>query len=297
MHSPFDAHFHVQSGRVRLAVHACGNPEHPVLILVHGYPDNHVVWSGVANALKDFFYVVAYDVRGAGESQVPERVRDYSLQRLSDDLQAVMNAVSPDRPVHLAAHDWGSIQTWESVTNPALHHRIASFTTLSGPCLDHVGHLMRHLALSPGGGNHAKLFGQLLHSWYIFFFQIPVLAPTLWKTWAGKNWDKLLQKSEGIPPGRVHNPHQTQDGVHGVKLYRANMIGRLLQPRERYTDVPVQVLVAKDDPFVGTQLQDRLDLWTSRLSRREFEGGHWHLLLQEPELLADSIREFAVACS
>lgn len=294
MPSPFDTHFHLQSAGVRLAVHACGNPQNPVLILIHGYPDNHGVWGGVAAALKDRFYVVAYDVRGAGESGIPARIRDYSLANLSRDLQTVMDAVSPDRPVHLAAHDWGSIQTWESVTDPALAHRIATFTTLSGPCLDHVADLLRHFALNPGQGNRDKLFGQLASSWYIYLFQAPLVAPLLWKTWIGKNWDVLLEKREGIPQGSFHNPTQTQDGVHGVNLYRANFLPVMIKPRERHTTVPVQLVVAQRDPFVGPQLFDRLEMWAPNLSRVEIDAGHWTLLLEQPEVLAETIATFAL---
>ena len=63
--------FHVQSGTVRLAATAWGDPAKPVVVLVHGYPDNSHVWHGVAEALADRFHVIAYDVRGAGASATP----------------------------------------------------------------------------------------------------------------------------------------------------------------------------------------------------------------------------------
>ena len=53
--------------------------------------------------------------------------------------RAVVDAVSPERPVHLVGHDWGSIQAWAAVTDPSLGDRFASFTSMSGPSLDHVG--------------------------------------------------------------------------------------------------------------------------------------------------------------
>lgn len=289
---PFDRHFLVPSGNINLSVHACGNPQHPVIILIHGYPDNHRVWSGVAADLARDYHVVAYDVRGAGSSDAPRRIRDYALPQLSRDLVAVMDAVSPDRPVHLAGHDWGSIQTWESVTDPALRHRIAGYTSLSGPCLDHVGHLMRHYAQTPGE-NLGKLTDQLASSWYIYLFQAPLVAPFLWKAWLGKHWNDILEKAEGIRAPIEENPMQTRDGVCGINLYRANMLPRLLMPRRRHTTVPVQLLVAQDDRFVKTQLQDRLELWVENLVKQDLPGSHWHLLLEEPARLADAIRMFA----
>lgn len=127
----------VQSGDVRLAVHCWGAPDNgkPTLLMVHGYPDNHETWLPLIRQLAGRYRIVAYDVRGAGASDKPRWSRDYHLQRLSEDLQAVIRATSPDRPVHLLAHDWGSIQTWESVTDPQCRPLIASYTSISGPCL------------------------------------------------------------------------------------------------------------------------------------------------------------------
>ena len=57
----------------------------------------------------------------------------FTLEKLTDDFLAVADAVSPDRPVHLVGHDWGSVQAWEFVTVPRTEGRIASFTSMSGP--------------------------------------------------------------------------------------------------------------------------------------------------------------------
>lgn len=140
--------------------------------MVHGYPDNHETWLPLIRQLAGRYRIVAYDVRGAGASDKPRWSRDYHLQRLSEDLQAVIRATSPDRPVHLLAHDWGSIQTWESVTDPQCRPLIASYTSISGPCL----------TMSASGCANTRqrspkalkaVFGQLLHSWYIAFFHTP----------------------------------------------------------------------------------------------------------------------------
>ncbi len=84
------------------------------------------------------FHVVAYDVRGAGASGVPDEQSDYALPVLIEDMAAVITEVTPDAPVHLVGHDWGSIQGWEAVTRTRLAGRIASFTSISGPPLDHA---------------------------------------------------------------------------------------------------------------------------------------------------------------
>ena len=87
----------------------------PVVVFVHGYPDTHAVWLSVIARLSGGFRCVAYDVRGAGESTAPASTEGYHVRHLVSDLVAVIDAVSPARPAHLVGHDWGSVQTWESV--------------------------------------------------------------------------------------------------------------------------------------------------------------------------------------
>lgn len=80
----------------RLYVKTWGSEEKPALVLVHGYPDNQEVWEPVIQELIQNFYIVTYDVRGAGQSSIPTRIRDYRLEQLSLDLESVINAVLKD---------------------------------------------------------------------------------------------------------------------------------------------------------------------------------------------------------
>jgi len=171
------------SDGTRLAVYTYGDSGAPVLVCVHGYPDNATLWEPVAELLADDFQVVTYDVRGAGHSDHPSSTKAYTLDRLQEDFRAVIDQVSPDQPVHVLAHDWGSIQSWHFVTDPAptagvsLQDRIASFVSISGPSLDHAGYFIRRR-------NRATV-KQLLHSWYIFYFHLPWLPERGWrKGWA-----------------------------------------------------------------------------------------------------------------
>src|SRR3546814_14068774 len=119
-----------------VAVWGHGDPADPTVVLIPGYPDTHRVWDGVGAALAGSHHVVAYDVRGAGSSDVPPSRAGYDLARLSEDLVAVVDATSPDGPVHVVGHDWGSVQAWEPVCTGAPGARLAPFTSMSGPCID-----------------------------------------------------------------------------------------------------------------------------------------------------------------
>ncbi len=285
-----DRSLQVKSGDVRLAVNLYGAEQQSTLILVHGYPDCSDVWSQLLAPLSQRFRVVTYDVRGAGQSSVPATTKDYALEKLAADFRAVLDAVSPDQPVHLVAHDWGSIQSWESVTDPQLRSLLKSFTTISGPCFDHVGFWMHDAIRSRSLAELRAVAGQMVSSWYIWMFQLPLVAPLLWKTLLGKHWHRMLARSQGV----IAEPTATQekDGVNGIGLYRANIL-RLLRPQQRFTSVPVQQIIPVNDDFVTPDLvRQCAQPWVEKLWSREVEAGHW-MPLSHPQLLAQMIVEFA----
>lgn len=281
----------VRSGKITLHAVTDGNPEKQPLVLVHGYPDNHRVWDRVVEALTSEFYLVRYDVRGAGLSDKPDRTRDYRLSELAADLKAVVDQLLPDRAFHLAAHDWGSIQSWESVTTGPLKERILSFSSISGPCLDHVGYWFREQGTDLRNGGTARVFRQLGSSWYVFLFQVPVLPETLWRLGLDRIWPGILRRYEGVADARFSDL-QKGDGMFGVKLYRANFLPRLLRPAARHAQCPVQLIIPRGDNYVGEQLFERQVRWTGKLTRREIDAPHW-APLTAPDAVAGAIREFA----
>lgn len=271
----------------KLCAKTWGNPSHPAMVLVHGYPDNQEVWEPIIEHLQSDFYIVTYDVRGAGQSSIPKRIRDYSLARLSLDLECVVNALLPKQNFHLAAHDWGSIQTWESVTEPKFKGRILSYTTMSGPCLDHAAFWMRDQFKH----EKSKFFKQLVKSWYIVAFQLPILAPTVWHFFSPERWGMVLnqlEKTKGLPL----NQNISADGEHGIGLYRANFIPRLTWPRQRFAQCPVQAVVLKRDNFVSPELIDEMPKWVDDFERVEVDANHW-AVLSRPQEIAEYIKTFA----
>lgn len=249
-----------------LAVGEAGDAAAPTVVCVHGYPDNRSVWDGVAAVLADRYHVVTYDVRGAGESDKPRANSAYHLDRLAEDLATVADAVRADRPVHLLAHDWGSIQAWHAITDPELRGRFRSYTSISGPCLDHAGRWIRS-RLRPSPRALRELLVQLAHSTYIGFFQLPLLPELAWRTGV------LRRILRGLDPS-VPEP-VLSDAIRGLALYRENMIPRRTRSLPRSTDIPVQVLAPRDDPFVGTSVQTDIGRWVADLRVHRIPAGHW----------------------
>lgn len=259
------------SDGVRLAVHEAGPATAPVVVAVHGYPDTHTVWDGVSAELAARYRVVRYDVRGAGDSDRPGQRSGYRLSQLVADLAAVLDAVSPAAPVHLLAHDWGSIQAWAALADPRLTGRVASFTSISGPSLDHAAAWLRSGYRYP-----VATVRQLLDSWYLLAVRLPRLPEALIRSGRGR---RLL-------PARAE-----AELVDGLELYRANL-GRRDRDRPRPIDVPVQVLAPRTDRYVSVALQTQAPRpFVRHLEVRVLAGGHW-IVLERPDVVARCTAEF-----
>ncbi|HOB49168.1 MAG TPA: SDR family oxidoreductase [Mycobacterium sp.] len=276
----------------RLAVYEDGNPDGPTVVLVHGWPDSHVLWDGVVALLADSHRVIRYDNRGAGASDGPGPVDAYSISRLADDFGAVIAALSPGVPVHAVAHDWGAATLWEYLSRPEADDRVASYTSISGPDPQHLSRYIRDgLARPYRPLRFCRALAQTLHFSYMVFFCIPVLAPLAMRSFlAGVIGRRFI--TAGLPPEQRHQgPTFVADAVNGLKIYRANFLRALANPaRDRFVDVPVQLLVNTDDPFVRPYVYDDTPRWVSRLWRREIRSGHW-LPMSRPQVVATAVSE------
>ncbi|MEU0741430.1 SDR family oxidoreductase [Streptomyces sp. NPDC006134] len=286
----------VPAGGVELCVAELGDPGRPTVVLVHGYPDSKEVWSEVAARLAGRFHVVLYDVRGHGGSTAPRPSRGgYTLEKLTDDFLAVADAVSPGRPVHLVGHDWGSVQGWEFVTVRRTEGRIASFTSVSGPSLDHFGHWIAERLKRPTPRRAAQLLGQGAKSWYVYALHTPVLPELAWRGPLGTYWPGILCRVEKPPTGGYPTASLPRDAAHGAWLYRDNVRARLRHPRtDAYAHVPVQLVTPLKDAFLSERLSDGLERWVPRLTRRTLPARHW-VPRTRPDLLAGWITEFVTA--
>ncbi|MGW0870840.1 SDR family oxidoreductase [Streptomyces sp. NPDC002740] len=288
----------VRTGGIELCVAELGDPGRPTVVLVHGYPDSKEVWSEVASRLADRhgFHVVLYDVRGHGRSGAPKPLRGgFTLEKLTDDFLAVVDAVSPDRPVHLVGHDWGSVQSWEFVTVERTRGRIASFTSMSGPSLDHFGHWINRRLTRPTPRRVGQLLGQGAKSWYVYLLHTPALPELAWRGPLGKRWPGILRRIEKIPAGDYPTSSLSSDAAHGAWLYRDNVRPRLRRPRpDAHAHAPVQLITPSGDRFLSERLYDELDEWVPRLTRRTLPAGHW-IPRTRPDRLASWIDDFVLS--
>jgi pimeloyl-ACP methyl ester carboxylesterase len=130
------------------------------VIMLHGFPEDRQCWQALASVLVDAGYrTLAPDQRGYSPGARPPGRRAYTLDRLAGDALALADAAGADS-FDLVGHDWGAAVGWRL----AGHHpdRVHSLTALSAP---HPRAIVEALGRST----------QALHSWYMLYFQLPVL--------------------------------------------------------------------------------------------------------------------------
>jgi len=281
------------SGGVRVAVYEEGNPDGPTLVMVHGWPDSHVVWDGVVPLLADRFRLIRYDNRGVGKTSVPKPVSAYTMACYADDFAAVIDAMAPGQLVHVLAHDWGSAGTWEYLSRPGASDRVASFTSVAGPSADHLNRFIIGNLKRP---YRPKLFlralSQFLSFSYMGFFSIPVVAPLVVRRFLAGALRRSLVVRDGIPADKLHHSDTYKtDAANSLKVYGANYFRSVGSARtDHYVDVPVQLIVHTSDPFVRPYVYDDTKNWVPRLWRRDIKAGHWSPMSHAPTI-AQSVRE------
>lgn len=262
---------------VRIAVYEEGNPEGPVLLMVHGWPDSHALWDGVVPLLADRFRIVRYDNRGVSPTSQPRPAAAYSLERYADDLAAVLDAVSPGRPAHVLAHDWGSIGTWQYLGRPEATERVASFTSISGPSAHHAMLYIRGALARPWRPiRFARGVSQLARLSYMALFSLPLLPGLAVRAFGGP----FIASSTAA------------DAAGSIKVYRANALPSLFHPRrDHHVEAPVQLIVNTADAFIRPHAFDGIGEWAPRLWRRELKAGHWSPI-SHPQVIAAAAAQF-----
>jgi len=155
-----------------------------VVILLHGFPEDRLCWSGVIPQLTEAGYrVLAPDQRGYSPGARPKGRRPYAMTELSADVLALADVAGADR-FDVVGHDWGGGVAWDLAANH--QKRVRTVTSLATP----------HPRAMQDAFRHSR---QLLHSWYMLFFQIPKLPEAVMKA-AG--FDRSVQQFEkdGLDP-------------------------------------------------------------------------------------------------
>ncbi|PHQ26999.1 alpha/beta hydrolase [Marinobacter guineae] len=280
----------VQTGEatINFAHAGSGSP----LLLLHGYPQTHLMWHRVAPALARDFHVICPDLRGYGDSSKPDSDPDhqtYSKRQMASDMVAVMEALGYQR-FSVAGHDRGARVT----------HRL---------CLDYAERVERACVMDIAPTLHMfehtdQAFATGYYHWF-FLIQQDGLPEHM----IGLDPDYYLREklTRWSAPGAEFDSEAVQeyvrcfsrpDAIHAsCEDYRAAASIDLVHDRKdrsegRKVACPLQVLWGNKG-FVN-RTYEVLTVWRDYASK--VEGGALscgHFLPEEaPEAVIDELRRF-----
>lgn len=149
---------------IRLRVIEAGDPDGPLVILAHGFPELAFSWRHQIPVLaRAGYHVVAPDQRGYGGSSRPDAVEAYDIAALTGDLVGLLDALGRERAAFVG-HDWGAVVAWSVPLR--YPDRVAAVAGLSVPPVPRP--------LTPPTEAFRRIFGDTF--FYMLYFQQPGVA-------------------------------------------------------------------------------------------------------------------------
>jgi len=261
----------------------------PVL-LWHGFLETGRCWDEVAAALSRDFRVIVPDMRGYGDSAKP---RDsYDARTLYKDFRQLLQAIDIDLPVHLVAHDMGA--------PPALlwagecPDEVASVTYVEEP-------LATHEALSALFRFDRNTFAMGGLWWWGLGLAPDAperLLPGNERAFLTWFYDHYTSKRAAITDEVVEEHLRTFSGPEGIAgafgVYRA--IFDTVAQTEALKRLDVPVLAVGGEKSLGTKVGEMLRPLCDNLLVEEIAGAGHFVPLEQPEALAELVREFIRNC-
>lgn len=255
---------------------ACG--EGPVVLCLHGFPDNLRSFRHQLPMLADAGYrAIAPALRGYDTRAQPSRnIADYHPMRVAADVIAMAEQFGK---IHLIGHDWGGVVAYlVAAQRPDLLH------SLSVIAIPHTSSLQQPAA-------RRYLLAQLRKSWYMVFFQLRGLADRAVERndfaligWLWRDWSPGF-----VPePGELESVKATlaQPGVRfsALAYYRA-MFSRGLEDSRKMNDVaaqpitlPTLAITGANDGCLDTRFFDHVPegMFPNGLQTERIDGaGHF----------------------
>ncbi|XP_006898364.1 PREDICTED: epoxide hydrolase 3 [Elephantulus edwardii] len=154
----------LKSSGLRLHYVSAGRGNGPLMLLLHGFPENWFSWRYQLREFQSRFHVVAVDLRGYWPSDAPKEVDCYTIDLIMTDIQDVIQGLGYSKCI-LVGHDWGSVLAWNfSIYYPALVERLV--ISSGAPMSVYQDYSLHHIT-------------QLFRSNYVFLFQLPWLPEKL----------------------------------------------------------------------------------------------------------------------
>jgi len=291
---------------ITLSCRACGQPDRPVLLFLHGFPEAAFVWDELllhfARPENGGYRCVAPNLRGFEHSSAPAEVQAYRAKPLVQDLTALIEAITqdsltPGQLAGLVAHDWGGALAWSVAAQyPAILRQLA---IVNAP---HPATFQRELANSPS---------QQASSAYMNFLARPDAPALLAENDFARLWPFFTNMAADSGPmawlddaTRQRYREVWSQGLHGpCNYYAASPLrpptasdagaAAVQLPRDRVTvNVPTLVVWGLGDTALPEALLDGLDDFVPDVRiERVPKATHW-IVHEQPRLVSALIGSF-----
>lgn len=237
-----------------------------VALCLHGFPESRQSWQGQLKALPSLGWTVAApDLRGYGDSSRPKGVEPYRVGHLVGDVAGLFEALGARRRI-LIGHDWGGVIAWQVALRRL---------PLDGLVIINAPHPTRFQ-------QELKTWEQRRRSWYIAFFQLPVLPELQLTARGGRGlvWT-LRRQSRHFPRELLETFRRniTQPGAATamINYYRANVRGLPGQGRRRgKIQTPTLMMWGEDDVALVPALAEGNEAFVADLTLHRLPGvSHW----------------------
>ena len=293
----FEAGLHA-AGEVELFARTGGDPAKPPLLLLHGYPQTHVMWHRVARSLAADFSLVIPDLRGYGDSTKPEPEAtpeqdhaQHSKRAMAADMTALMSGLG-HRRFAVAGHDRGG----------RVAHRLA---------LDHAERVERLALIDivPTLDMYELTdmrFAALYYHWFFLIQPAPLPErmiggdPSFYLRWTLGGWGaKNLGHIEPEALAEYERCFSRADAIHAAcEDYRASATIDLEHDRASRAageKIACDMLVLWGEHGVVGKLYAPLELWRAQcagaLDGAAMDAGHY-IPEERPEEIASRLRDF-----
>uniref|UniRef100_A0A8C5RB62 AB hydrolase-1 domain-containing protein n=1 Tax=Leptobrachium leishanense TaxID=445787 RepID=A0A8C5RB62_9ANUR len=166
MSSSHGQHGYLRSKHSGIRFHyvASGDKGSPLMLLLHGFPENWYSWRYQLDEFSHGYRTVAVDLRGFGSSDSPPDLQDYKIETLLQDVRDLILGLEYSSCV-LVGHDWGGTLAWTF----SVHHSnmVDRLIVMNAP---HPSAFHDYVLSHPS---------QLFLSRYVFLFQLPILPEIL----------------------------------------------------------------------------------------------------------------------
>jgi pimeloyl-ACP methyl ester carboxylesterase len=277
---------HAQSSAGKLWYFDQGEPDAPLVLLQHGFPDFPKTFFPLAKRLRDAGYrTVLPFLRGYSPSTT---VGPYDEVRMGRDLVELARALSPARPSVVVGHDWGAVATYAAV-------RIAPDAIRSAVALaiPHVSAFTKNALRDPAQRRRSAYMGFLMMPFVperVIAARDYAFVEALWRRWSpgyvppGDYMDELKRCLRASMPAPLGH-------------YRALALALGRKPagalRSAGIDVPLLHLHGEDDGCVAPAAAKGEERYFNADFRREVLPGVGHFLqLEAPERVAERILAF-----